>query len=46
MDVKFIVQIIIAVIAVIFVTYGLLHEKKFVAFEDKLFEKVKNFFLH
>ena len=44
MDAKFIVQIIIAIIAVIIVTYGLLHEDKFIAFEDKVILKAKKFF--
>ena len=37
----FTIQIILMVIAVLFVSYGLLHEDKFIAFEDKLCRKIK-----
>ena len=44
MDVKFVAHIVIALIAVGFVVYGILNEKKFIAFEDKILLKLKKFF--
>ena len=41
MTTMFGIQVILAVIAVLFVSYGLLHEDKFVAFEDMLIRAVR-----
>lgn len=36
------IQIILAIIATLFVSYGLFHEDKFVAFEDHMIEIIKS----
>lgn len=41
MTTMFGIQVILAVLAVLFVSYGLLHEDKFVAFEDMIIRVIK-----
>ena len=47
MTISFAFQVIFAVLAVLFVSYGLLHEDKFVAFEDMIIKVIKKqIYLH
>lgn len=47
MTTVFAIKVILAVIAVLFVSYGLLHEDKFVAFEDMVIRAIrKKIYLH
>ena len=47
MTTAFAFQVILAVLAVLFVSYGLLHEDKFVAFEDRMIKVIKKqIYLH
>ncbi len=47
MTTMFAIQVILAVLAVLFVSYGLLHEDKFVAFEDMIIKVIKKqIYLH
>lgn len=41
MTTAFVIKVILAVLAVLFVSYGLLHEDKFVAFEDAIIRLIK-----
>ena len=41
MTTAFAIKVILAVLAVLFVSYGLLHEDKFVAFEDAVIRFIK-----
>lgn len=41
----FTIKVILMVLAVLFVSYGLLHEDKFVAFEDKMIARFKQRFV-
>ncbi len=47
MTTAFALKVILAVLAVLFVSYGLLHEDKFVAFEDAVIRLIKKkIYLH
>ena len=47
MTTAFAIKVILAVLAVLFVSYGLLHEDKFVAFEDAVIRLIKKkIYLH
>ena len=36
------IHVIIGVIGTVFVCYGIIHENKFVAFEEKLWQRIKS----
>lgn len=45
MTTAFAIQTVLEILAVLFVVYGLLHEDKFVAFEDKMIARFKQRFV-